>query len=59
MKIIKKEIVVQFDDIDSEYTVLICTDRDGTVFADKAKNLEDLLGILSKITKTRIVFRNV
>ena len=57
VKLIGKEVSVSFDDVDGSYTVMITTDRDGTIFAEKANNLSELLKVISKITKTRFVLK--
>ena len=57
MNIYNKTLTISFDSINNIFNISLCTDRDGTYATEIAHNLEELLAYISKITKTKIVWK--
>jgi len=56
MKLYKKMIQVQYDEMNSDFDVSLSTDLDGTIWSQKAKTIKDVLFLIGKMTKTRIEY---
>jgi len=56
MKLINKKATVSFDQVTSEYTVSLSSDRDGTYFSNRAKTLKDVFHILGKAVGLKIEY---
>lgn len=56
MKVFKREIQVQHDSVNDEFSVSVSTDLDGTIWTQKAKTLKDVFFLLGQITKNKIKY---
>ena len=54
MEMVKKTVTVGFSNISGHFVVRQCTDKDGTFMEDSVMDLDTLMSLLSKITKTKI-----
>ena len=56
MKLYNKKIQVHRNEVESNFTVSVSTDLDGTIWSQTADTIKDVLFLIGQITKNKIEY---